>query len=219
MIFTAGTVGAGPLIRKPITIPKPYTIIGNIKGSPSYPMIGIATLLELYQVLTLNGWFPDRAQAYLTTAMLAFNYYQNLAGANPDLLITYMDLYKITNNSTYSDLATQTAMALMNDSYAIENPGFYQVGVDDVMRALGDWARFNGTTEAMAMVANAFNERWSYFWQPMAETYDSTNFFEILKGNTTNLGCFYFCPDINNEWDVGQNSYYLCAASRGSTRL
>ncbi len=126
--------------------------------------------LELYQSTYIERLVSRSGSAYLTTAMLAFNYYQNLAGANRDLLITYMDLYKITNNSTYSDLATQTAMALMNDSYAIENPGFYQVGVDDVMRALGDWARFNGTTEAMAMVANAFNEQWSYFWQPMAQT-------------------------------------------------
>lgn len=178
-----------------------------------YPVYGITALLKLYRILTQNNWNLEKAQKYYDTAMLLLQYYVRESQVNNEVLTAYLELYIITHNQTYLDRANQVGMTLLNNSQTIKYPGFAHCGVDEVMRILSQWAQVNGSQQVKMLVSQAFEDRWTHFWSPMAFESDPSNYFHILKANTTKGNEFYFYPWRLDGWNVGQNSYYLSAAA------
>jgi len=132
----------------------------------------------------------------------------------PGLLLCYLELYRQDFNQTYLEWASVEAMKILNNSYIV-SPGFGHCGVDDSMWALAEWAKFNTTLAAKNAVISAYEKHWTSFWGPLSDTSDSQNIFHLLKGNHTTHGEFYFWSNRFSgvgDWNVGQNSYYLCAA-------
>jgi hypothetical protein len=180
-----------------------------------YPVLGAIGLMKLSRMLNNYGWFPEKVQLYNETALKIFNHYLNPEYHSVDTLLSYLELYKGTGNITCLSKANEIAYEIMASS-SIKTPEFSQTGVDFTMYALAEWATVNGSINAKNEVENAFETRWTYFWEPMAFSSDPTNFFNLLKANSTTHGIFYFYSTEfpgAGDWNVGQNSYYLSAAS------
>ncbi|MHA2000265.1 MAG: glycoside hydrolase family 9 protein, partial [Promethearchaeota archaeon] len=93
------------------------------------------------------------------------------------------------------------------------------IGVDDRYSYTMLWALQNNSIPVLNLAREKINGRWENFWEPYHDSNDPTNYFNILKGNIhySNGGdreeYFYNkYRDDNSDWNVGQNSFYLCAA-------
>jgi Glycosyl hydrolase family 9/Cellulase N-terminal ig-like domain len=183
------------------------------------PFIGVAALLKLSKILSANNWYSERANEYFAQAMKVLDFYTifeswTIERLNWDLLMCYIELYEVSGNQTYLTKANIEAEKIIKSS-SITKPGFGHTGVDNNVIALAEWLKINKSASALLKVQNTFENRWKSFWEPMSNSSDPSNYFQLLKGNHSTYGEFYFwSTEFPNtgDWNVGQNSYYLCAA-------
>jgi len=184
-------------------------------GIAGYPVIGAAALLKLSRILTDEGWFPERAQIYNETAHKIINHYVGPGNHDSDVLIATLELYQLTADMAYLLEADHIANEMLITP-TLTDPSWGHCGVDFPFYALAEWAEINGTVEARTRVIEKFEDRWVKFWEPLSNSSEPTNYFNILKGDHPTHGEFYFWSNKftgEGDWNVGQNSYYLNAAS------
>jgi len=185
-------------------------------GGPA-ALLAAAALAKLARILQNNGWHLDRVAGYINAAQRIVNYYRP---GNPDRiegLALDLELGKLEGNQSYLIDATRIATLILSNTAWIQDPNFSHVGQDFTFYLLWKWARVNGTAEAAIQLASAFELHWDGFWSPLSDVSAANNVFGILRGRHVGHGEFYFWDWTVGNWNVGQNSYYLSAATAAAS--
>ncbi|MHA1700632.1 MAG: glycoside hydrolase family 9 protein [Promethearchaeota archaeon] len=186
-------------------------------------------LLKLANILNALGKSPERAIIYQDTAEKIFNYYSNQTlWYEPIKALINLELYKTTGNAVYKGTADEIGLENLQNSNALNwnTTGFRHTGNDYNFAYILLWALENGSLNVMTLAKERIEDRWINFWEPYYNSNDPTNFFHILKGhmgyteypNGTPVYNYYDeyfyhrYRDNSSDWNVGHNSYYLCAA-------
>ncbi|MFX0101977.1 MAG: glycoside hydrolase family 9 protein [Candidatus Hodarchaeota archaeon] len=177
-------------------------------------------LIKLARILNETGAYSTRAATYTDTAMRILNYYNASSGNNAIKALIYWELFMSTGNTSYRQLSNVIGMGNVQTWLNWGSTGFGHIGVDNSYSYTMQWALLNGSASVLSQVEAKIDERWNAFWEPYYNSSDTTNFFNILKGHIwyPSNGSWYDeyfyhkFRDTGSDWNVGQNSYYLCAA-------
>ncbi|MBD3185787.1 hypothetical protein GF325_03070 [Candidatus Bathyarchaeota archaeon] len=186
-------------------------------------------LLKLANLLNDMNKHASKATAYNEIAMRLWHYYSPLVHENHSLnALIKWEMYLATGNTTHRDAANAIGLENLQNSSLLDWNAtvFNHIGVDDRYAYTLQWALENGSSAVVTLAKARVEDRWDSFWEPFHDSGDPANYFKILKGRMSyeqtingSTGWYqydeYFYHrfrDNKSNWNVGQNSYYLCAS-------
>jgi hypothetical protein len=192
-------------------------------------LMAALALYKLARFLFQSGVHLDRASIYRDFAGKIFGYFNPLAGANLAIkALIYHEVFLATGNGTNEIVANNIGFNNLNNATILNWAwnGFGHIGVDNSYAFTLLWALSNGSSSVLTLASQRIQDRWNGFWGPNYDSADPTNYFHILKGKisyneyengTPIVKTYdeYFYDryrDNSSDWNVGHNSYYLCAA-------
>ncbi|MHA1847903.1 MAG: glycoside hydrolase family 9 protein, partial [Promethearchaeota archaeon] len=195
-----------------------------------YALQGALALLKIARTLETFDKFASRVSLYREKAEKIFDYYAPLTNdKEPIKALINWELFLVNGTLSLRDKANEIGLANIQNPAMLNwnSTSFGHVGVDFNHACILQWALLNGSQEILNITRQRIQDRWNNFWEPYYKTNDPANYFNILKGHITyrefdenNTEVYrsydeYFYDrfrDNRSDWNVGQNSYYLCAA-------